>query len=288
MATLRDIKIRIGSVTSTQKITKAMKMVAAAKMKRAEARIRSARPYSDKLRGMVANLSQGLDSSSHPLLSKNKEGKAVVLLITSDRGLCGGLNSKLCKSLSHFVKRKSKDIDEVEIIPVGKKGFEFFKYEGFTLGEAIKDLKIEQMEKDLQDLVGNLIQQYEQGEISQLWISFNHYKNVITYDQKIEQILPIEAPEQDEQGEKDQAEFLLEPDKVEILSVLLPQYVENQAFTALLDNVACEHASRMTAMDSATKNAGELIDSLTLQYNRARQAAITTELIEIISGAESL
>ena len=289
MATLRDIKIRIGSVTSTQKITKAMKMVAAAKMKRAETKIRAARPYSDKLRGMVANLSQGLDPSSHPLLSKNEEGKAVVLLITSDRGLCGGLNSKLCKSLRHFVKRKSKDIEEVEIIPVGKKGFEFFKNEGITLGDAIKEMKIEEMEKELQTKIGSLIQQYEQGEISQLWICFNHYINVITLDHMIEQILPIEAPEQDAQAsDDDQAEFLLEPDKVEILSVLLPQYVENQAYTALLDNVACEHSSRMTAMDSATKNAGELIDSLTLQYNRARQAAITTELIEIISGAESL
>ena len=287
MATLQDIKLRITSVTSTQKITKAMKMVAAAKMKRAENRIKSARPYTDKLKGMVANLSAGIDPTSHPLLTKNEDSKAVVLLITSDKGLCGGLNSKLCKNLKHFVSRKSKDIEKVEIIPVGKKGFEFFRNEDVTLGEAIKELKDFEMEKSLQTLVGDLIQQYEQGEISQLWISYNHYKNVITQEQTIDQILPIEAPEADE-ASKDQAEFLLEPDKVEILTSLLPQYVENQAYTALLDNFACEHASRMMAMDSATKNAGELIDSLTLQYNRARQAAITTELIEIISGAESL
>ena len=288
MATLQDIKLRITSVTSTQKITKAMKMVAAAKMKRAENRIKAARPYTDKLKGMVANLSAGIDPTAHPLLTKNEDSKAVIVLITSDKGLCGGLNSKLCKNLSQFVSRKSKDIDSVEIVPVGKKGFEFFRNEDVTLAEAIKELKDTEMEKATQSLLGKLIKQYENGEISQLWIAYNHYKNVITQEQTIDQILPIEAPEEDATASDDQAEFLLEPDQVEILSSLLPQYVENQAYTALLDNFACEHASRMMAMDSATKNAGELIDSLTLQYNRARQAAITTELIEIISGAESL
>ncbi len=299
MATLRDIKLRIKSVKSTQKITKAMKMVSASKMKRAEDRIRQARPYSDKLREMVSNLSDGLDETSHPLLAKRKEGKAIVLVISSDRGLCGGLNSNLLKRVEAFARRKAKEIDQVEVITLGKKGFEFFKKSEFQPTDSIKGLRDAETEAALVSTMERLIDGYANGEYNQLWLAYNHFKNVISQIPTVDQVLPMQPPEakplaaaphgvEKHAEEKEQVEFLLEPSKEEILDVILPQYVENQAFTALLDNQACEHASRMTAMDSASKNAGELISSLTLKYNRARQAAITTELTEIISGAESL
>jgi len=288
MATLRDIKLRIGSVKNTQQITKAMKMVSAAKMKRAENRVRQARPYSDKLNGMVANLAKGLDESSHALLNRRQDGKAVIVLITTDRGLCGGLNTNLNKAVNRFALEQAKKVDEVEIIAIGKKGHEFFKKTDIALGRVVRDQREADTEKELLEIVQSLVKEYEAGEYNHLYLAYNHFKNVISQDITFQKVLPVQPPEKTEGEVADQVEFLLEPSKAEILNSILPQYVENQAYTALLDNFACEHASRMTAMDGATNNAGDLISSLTLQYNRARQAAITTELTEIISGAESV
>ncbi|MDT8445904.1 MAG: ATP synthase F1 subunit gamma [bacterium] len=285
MATLKDIKNRIGSVKNTQQITKAMKMVAASKMKKAEDRIRAARPYTDKLTAMVSNLAQGLEPGAHPLLTRRKGGKAVVLLVTSDKGLCGALNTNLCKRTAFAFKGMLEEVNEVELITLGRKGANFF---GKTQQEitVFKDHKEAEYEALVAEQIKGLIHRYEAGEINRLYLAFNHFKNVISQEIRLQQVLPVEAPKGAAAGS--QAEFLLEPDRQAILGEILPQYVENQAFTALLDGFACEHASRMTAMDAATTNAGELIKKLRLQYNRARQAAITTELIEIISGAESL
>ena len=214
--------------------------------------------------------------------------KAIVLVISSDRGLCGGLNSNLLKRVEAFARRKSKEIDLVEVITLGKKGFEYFKKSEFQPTDSIKGLRDRETEAALIATMERLIAGYANGEYNQLWIAYNHFKNVISQIPTVEQVLPMQPPVVEAEDEQAKPEFLLEPSKDEILEAILPQYVENQAFTALLDNQACEHASRMTAMDSASKNAGELISSLTLKYNRARQAAITTELTEIISGAESL
>ena len=286
MATLKDIKLRITSVKSTQQITKAMKMVAASKMKKAEDRIKAARPYTDKLTAMVTNLASGMEEGAHPLLTKRKGGKALVVLFTSDRGLCGGLNANLCKSLVRFNKSILEEVEHVELITLGRKGHEYFKKTEEEIAEFHKDLKEEEYIEQLTKVMPDLIRRYTEGECNRIYLAYNHFVNVISQEITFDQVLPVEAPE-DGASESD-AEFVLEPDKVAILSEILPQYVENQAFTALLDGFACEHASRMTAMDAATNNAGDLIKSLNLQYNRARQAAITTELTEIISGAESL
>ena len=289
MATLKDIKLRMGSVKNTQQITKAMKMVAASKMKRAEDKIKAARPYSDKLFTMVSNLSSGMDDNAHPLLEHREGGKAIVVLITSDKGLCGGLNNNLCKAVNKQLSQNEQQFDEIEIVSVGRKGREYFAKQPFPIIERVADLKDEEMILMTSDIMMKLIKKYEDREFDRLYVAFNQFKNVITQEIHVTQVLPVSHEAQTtEEEEALEQEFMLEPSKNEILNTILPQYVENQAYTAFLDNNACEHASRMTAMDAATKNAGEMLSALSLQYNRARQAAITTELTEIISGAESL
>lgn len=288
MATLKDIKLRMSSIQNTQQITKAMKMVSASKMKRAEDRIIAARPYSEKLRAIVSNLASGVDPSSHPLLEERKGGKAIVLLLTSDRGLCGGLNTNLCKALEKFIPDQSTKFEFVELVSFGKKGAEFFKPRELTVSETFRDLKETELANALNQRIRELIQQYNENKFNHLYLAYNRFKNVISQIVTISQVLPIVSPAPVDQGVDDDIEFSFEPSSEEILNAILPQYVENQAYTALLDNIACEHAARMTAMDSATKNAEEMLSTLQLQYNRARQAAITSELIEIISGAEAL
>ena len=293
MATLQDIKLRMGSVKNTQQITKAMKMVAASKMKRAESKIKAARPYTDKLSEMVSNLSQGMAAEAHPLLTNTKGGKAVVLLITSDRGLCGGLNANLCKYLDRFMKDLTNEEDpahaeEIELMAFGRKGLEFFGKQDVEITKEVKELKDDELAAELVKTVELLIEGYQKGEFTSLYIAYNRFKNVITQEIRTDRILPIEAPQFEEGEVANQTEYLLEPNKEGILDEMLPKYVINQAFTGLLDNQASEHASRMTAMDAASKNAGDMLKALQLKYNRARQAAITTELIEIISGAESI
>ena len=286
MATLKDIKLRMGSVKNTQQITKAMKLVAASKMKRAEDKIRAARPYTNKLTAMVSNLAQGLEKGAHPLLTQRKGGKTVILVFITDRGLCGALNTNLCKKVSRAIKGLKEEVMEVELISLGRKGNDFFRKTKEKVAAFHKDMKDSEYEAVLAKLMPDLIRRYEAEEFNRLYIGYNHFLNVISQEVVFEQVLPVVAPETTEKASS--TEFLLEPDRQSILNEILPQYVENQAFTALLDGFACEHASRMTAMDAATKNAGELLKSLKLKYNRARQAAITTELTEIISGAESL
>ena len=286
MANLKDIQIRIVSVKGTQQITKAMKMVSASKMKRAEDRVRAARPYSDKLGAMVSNLAAGLEDGAHPLLEERKGGKAVVVFISSDKGLCGGLNSNLFKAWGRFLEEKRGQFDDVEMICIGKKANEFFGSRGGNIVESFKEVKDAQQEGIVTGLINTLVKRFEEGEINHLYVAYNEFKNVITQIPHITAVLPVETPELEEGA--DEVEYLFEPSRAEILDTILPMYVVNKAFTSWLDNGACEHAARMTAMDSATNNASEMIDKLQLQYNRARQAAITTELSEIISGAESL
>ncbi len=287
MATLKDIKLRMGSIENTMQITKAMKMVAASKMRKAEENVVQARPYAEKLKSIISNLSHGLDSSSHPLLEQRDGGKAVVLLITTDRGLCGGLNVNLCKKLDKFLPDQTNNFEISELITFGKKGSEFFLNRGGNISESFRDLKEKEVAVALDKTVQDLIKQYENGEFNHLFLAFNQFKNVVSQIPTIKQVLPIEPPAEETNSDESQ-EFIFEPSGEGILNAILPQYIENQAFTALLNNFASEHAARMTAMDSATNNAKDMLSSLQIQYNRARQAAITSELIEIISGAEAI
>ncbi len=290
MASLDDLKKRISSVKSTQKITKAMKMVAAAKLRRAQESAERGRPYSQKMNNIILNLSSGIsDKENAPkLLSGTGEDKVhLCLVLTADRGLCGGFNSNIIKKAKSYFKKLSDSGKILKIITVGSKGYDQLK-------RAYKDNIIENISfKESKnanyfdaDKVGKiLIQKFEQKEFDVCTIFYNQFKNVITQIPQEQQIIPLKINEEEKSSEEN---YEFEPDEDEILGNLLPKNISTQIFKAMLENSASEQGSRMSAMDNATRNAGEMVDKLTIQYNRSRQAAITKELIEIISGAESL
>ena len=291
MATLDDLKKRIASVKSTQKITKAMKMVAAAKLRRAQENAEKGRPYSEKMNNIILNLSSGIsDKENAPkLLSGTGEDKVhLCIVLTSDRGLCGGFNTNIIKKAKTYFQKISDEGKTLKIITVGSKGYDQLK-------RVYKDDIVERISfKDSKTInyldaekVGKMIiENFEKEEFDVCMIFYNKFKNVITQIPQEQQIIPLKTSEAEENSSEDNYEF--EPDEDEILSNLLPKNISTQIFKAMLENSASEQGSRMSAMDSATRNAGEMVDKLTIEYNRSRQAAITKELIEIISGAESL
>lgn len=285
MPSLKSIKKRITSVKNTRQITKAMKMVSAAKLRRAQDNIVAARPYAIKLEEVLQRLAANEDASSHPLLEKRVSEKGLVVIISSDRGLCGGFNANLCKAAERFVKERKQQLAEMKVECVGRKGYEFLRN---RIGvDKHYDSVISNINYQTAALLAQeIIDGYLAGEYDEVHIAYNAFRSVMTQDITFQQLLPVTPPESDDDAQP--AEYIYEPNKGELLSELLPKNIEVQIFKALLDSVAAEHAARMTAMDSASKNAAEMIGKLTLQYNRARQAAITTELMEIISGAESI
>ena len=291
MASLDDLKKRISSVKSTQKITKAMKMVAAAKLRRAQESAEKGRPYSDKMNNIILNLSNSIsDKENSPkLLAGSGEDKVYLCIVmTSDRGLCGGFNTNIIKKAKSYFQKILDEEKSLKIITVGSKGYDQLK-------RIYKDNIIEKISfKDSKninyfdaDKVGKIIvDKFEKKEFDVCTIFYNQFKNVITQIPQEQQIIPLEASESEGNSSEDNYEF--EPEEDEILSNLLPKNISTQIFKAMLENSASEQGSRMSAMDNATRNAGEMVDKLTIEYNRSRQAAITKELIEIISGAESL
>ena len=291
MASLDDLKKRIVSVKSTQKITKAMKMVAAAKLKRAQDNAEKGRPYSEKMNNIILNLSNGIsDKESAPkLLSGTGDEKThLCVILTSDRGLCGGFNTNIVKKAKSYFDKIEKDGKILKIVTVGSKGNDQLKR---TYGEKIIEKISFKDSKNINffdaDKVGKMIiEKFEKKEFDVCTIFYNKFKNVITQIPQAQQIIPLKTSEPEGNSSEDNYEF--EPEEDEILSNLLPKNISTQIFKAMLENSASEQGSRMSAMDNATRNAGEMVDKLTIQYNRSRQAAITKELIEIISGAESL
>jgi len=290
MASLDDLKKRIASVKSTQKITKAMKMVAAAKLRRAQESAEKGRPYSIKMNNIILNLSGGiLDKENAPKLLSGTGNDQVHLcvIMTSDRGLCGGFNSNIIKKAKSFFSKISNEGKELKIITVGSKGNDQLKrVYGKKIIENISFKESKNPNYFDADKVGKkIIEKFEAGEFDICTIFYNQFKNVITQIPQAQQIIPLNNVE-DKNSSDESYEF--EPDEDEILSNLLPKNISTQIFRAMLENSASEQGSRMSAMDNATRNAGEMVDKLTIEYNRSRQAAITKELIEIISGAESL
>ena len=291
MATLDDLKKRIVSVKSTQKITKAMKMVAAAKLKRAQENAEKGRPYAEKMNNIILNLTNGIsDKENAPkLLSGTGEEKVYLcIVLTSDRGLCGGFNTSIIKKAKTYFKKLSNEGKTLKIITVGSKGYDqlkrvykdnIIKKISFKDSKTINYLNAEKVGKII-------IDNFEKKEFDVCTIFYNQFKNVITQIPQEQQIIPLKASETEANSSEDNYEF--EPEEDEILSNLLPKNISTQIFKAMLENSASEQGSRMSAMDNATRNAGEMVDKLTIEYNRSRQAAITKELIEIISGAESL
>ncbi len=286
MASLKSIKKRIVSVKNTRQITKAMKMVSAAKLRRAQENVVAARPYAQKMGEVLQSLAGNLEGDQHPLLEKRDAKKLLLIVVTSDRGLCGGFNSNLCKAVERYIKEKQAEFEQISIMTVGRKGYEFLKnrhqvYKNFSNILSKPNYQTAAM------LAQDVIEGYLSEEYDQVVMLFNSFRTVMTQDITFQQLLPIEPEEKatvDEAG----VEYIYEPSVGDLLTEILPKNIEVQIFKAMLESVAGEHGARMTAMDSASKNASEMIGKLTLQYNRARQAAITTELMEIISGAESI
>ena len=294
MPSLDDLKKRIKSVKSTQKITKAMKMVAAAKLRKAQENAEKGRPYSKKMQNIILNLTKSIsDPENAPklLIGTGKDQVYLCVVLTSDRGLCGGFNSNICKLAKNNFKKLLSEGKEIKIITVGSKGLDQIKreYGKYVIKKlSFKDKK--QISFNEAEIVGKeIIELFNKNEFDKCIIFYNNFKNVITQIPQAQQIIPaekIESNDKDKTEEKLSYEF--EPDEDEILEDLLPKNISTQVFKALLENAASEQGSRMTAMDNATRNAGDLVDKLTINYNRSRQASITKELIEIISGAESL
>jgi len=287
MANLKSIKKRIVSVKNTRQITKAMKMVSAAKLRRAQENVVAARPYAKKLGEVLQRLARNQEVDAHPLLEKRSPEKALVILVTSDRGLCGGFNANISKAAERFIKERKADYTEISLLTVGRKGYEFLKNRQ-TIRKNYTGVLSNLNYQTAAMLAQEVIEGYLAGDYDEVFLLYNAFRSVMSQDITLQQLLPIAPPEGGEDENEIAQEYIYEPSKGELLGELLPKYIEVAMFKAMLESVASEHGARMTAMDSASKNATEMIGKLTLVYNRARQAAITTELMEIISGAESI
>ena len=292
MPSLDDLKKRIKSVKSTQKITKAMKMVAAAKLRRAQESAENGRPFSEKMNNIILNLSNSIterENASKFLVGTGKNNVHLCVIITADRGLCGGFNSNICRLAKNYFEKILKEGKTLKIFTVGSKGDDQLKraYSSYII-EKVNFKGFKQVTYKEAEQVGNkIIKLFNESQFDVCKIFYNKFKNVMTQIPQAQQIIPIESNKNEEKKISDNF-YEFEPEENEILENLLPRNISTQIFKAFLENAASEQGSRMTAMDSATRNAGDLVDKLTITYNRSRQAVITKELIEIISGAESL
>lgn len=298
MANLRDIKRRITSVQSTQKITSAMKMVAAAKLRRAQDAIENARPYATRMRATLEEVSQGTLEEGHPLLEVHEtRGALEIVVITSDRGLAGAFNANVIKAAEGVLKTRARDFEKVGLTLLGKKAYDYFvrrRADQITMHAPIGG---DVAYAKAADVARELARRYAIGELDEVVLVFSEFVSTLNQTPVVKPLLPFTPPVPEEglaevpaegAGAEQALSYEIEPDPESLLNALVPKAVEIEVFRALLENQAGEHAARMTAMESATKNTEELIESLTLQYNRARQAAITGELVEIVTGAQAL
>ncbi len=291
MPSLLDMRRRIKSVKNTQQITKAMKMVAAAKLKRAQDRVTAARPFAQKMSAVLGGLSAKVAGEfSHPLLDERGDEKYLIVLVTADKGLAGAFNANVIKAAQAFLNEN--DAKSAEMIPVGRKGRDFFKRRDVVFADEHIGLTGtgQVNHEDALRIARSIVQRFtEDTSIDKVFLVYTEFKTVLSQKPVIEQVLPIPRIEPSGEGEETpQAEYIYEQPPAELFGKLLPKQVETQLYKSMLESVASEQGSRMTAMDSASKNAGELIDSLTLNMNRIRQAAITKEIIEVVSGAAAL
>ncbi len=288
MASLRDIRKRIQSVKSTQKITKAMKMVSAAKLRRAQDAILTARAYAEKLYDVIASLSARIETKTHPLLQVREEKKKQLLLVfTSDRGLCGAFNSNLLKQVEAYVRENiTKYPDGIEIFVVGKKGTEYLKKRRYNVTESWVGVYQKEQYETSREIGEKIIEKFISGECDEVVIVYNKFRSAISQVPTFLKLLPVDPIEIPENVPK--TEYIYEPDKQTLIDELLPRNVYTQLHRGILESIASELGARMTAMDNATNNARDMIDKLTLLFNKTRQASITKELMEIIGGAEAI
>jgi F-type H+-transporting ATPase subunit gamma len=288
MPSLKAVRLRIASVKSTQKITSAMKMVAAAKLRRSHDAIVAARPYAKTMADITSEVAARAGAEDHPLLQKRDGRRMALLVMTSDRGLCGGFNTNLCRLAQRHAEEKSKagEVDECRYEVVGRKGRDYFRRRKLNMTRDLPGATGEAAMARAKEVAAAVTEEFLNGTVDGVWLVYNQFKSVMSQRPVIEPLLPVAAAQVG--ADAGGSEFLYEPGKGQILDYILPMYVETQIHRALLESVASEFGARMTAMENATKSATEMIDRLTLQYNRARQASITKELMEIVGGAEAL
>ena len=283
MASTLDLRRRIRSVKNTQQITRAMKMVAAAKLRRAQDRMMAARPYSGAMHQMLQSVASRVDAKKHPLLQRREEKNVLLVVVTADKGLCGGFNMNAIKAAQQTLAEGNWD--SASILPVGRKGNDFFRRRDMNIRtQAVNVFQALSLDT-ARELAATIISDYREEKIDAVYVVYNEFRSMISQRVVAQRMLPIETPEPKEEVGID---YIYEPEPEAILEHLLPRYVEFQLYRVLLESSAAEHAARMTAMEAATKNAKDVIERLTLTYNRARQAAITKEIIEIVSGASAL
>ncbi|MRN54251.1 ATP synthase F1 subunit gamma [Paenibacillus monticola] len=283
---MRDIKRQIKSVQNTRQITKAMEMVAASKLRKAQEKAEAARPYSEKLKEVVTSIAGSSEGIKHPMLVSRPVKKTAYLIVTSDRGLAGGYNANILRKLTLLIAEKHKSKDEYGIFVIGRKGRDFLRRREYPIVEEVTELSDAPTFADIKSIAYSAVQQFESGVFDELYLCYNHFVNAMTQEPTVDRLLPMETV-----GKKEQhgvsAMYEYEPSPEGVLEVLLPKYAETLIYSAILNGKASELGAKMTAMGSATKNASKMIGELTLTYNRARQAAITQEITEIVAGANA-
>jgi F-type H+-transporting ATPase subunit gamma len=284
MPSLLDIRRRIRSVKNTQQLTKAMKTVSAAKLRRAQERVFSARPYAEQLKKVLGDLTARVENISHPLLEVRSEKRILFIVVTADRGLCGAFNSNIVRTASSFIREHSEQ--RISLAAAGRKGRDFFRRRGVPIRSEFVNIFSKLDYGHARDISEAATQAYSDSEVDAVYIIYNEFKSVIQQRVVVEKLLPLSRVHLQES--ETQLDYIFEQPPQEIFNRLLPRYVEVQIYRALLESAASEHGSRMASMDTASRNAGEMIEMLTLNMNRVRQAAITREIIEVVSGAGAL
>jgi len=291
MPSLQSLRRKIAAFKNTQKITKAMKMVAAAKLKRSQDRILAARPYAHKMRGVLSNLSQRVNRASHPLLQKREGKKIEVLVVTSDRGLCGGFNGNIVRKSAEFVRQCEARGLQVNVSIVGRKGRDYFRRRTWTIRQEWTGVFDKLSYEHAIDIGGDLTDNFVKGTFDELYVVYNEFKSAIQQRVIVEKLFPVDTAAEFGAAQTEGTaggSYLYEPDEADLLNALVPKHFQIQTYRILLESAAAEHGARMAAMDGATRNAGQLIKKVTLYYNKTRQAAITKELMDIVGGAEAL
>lgn len=286
MSAAKEIRTKIGSIKNTQKITKAMEMVAGSKMRKAQARMRAARPYADKMRNVVAHVAHASTESRHPYLTDREVKRIGVILVTTDRGLCGGLNGNLFRNALRQFKIWEDEGKELDLCIIGSKGFAFFNRIGGNIVGSTDHLGDAPSLDTLIGTVRIMLDAYDEARVDRVYLIFNEFINSMTQTSKIEQLIPLVPEDSDDLSHH--WDYIYESGAEDIMEQLLTRYIESLVYQGVVENIACEQAARMVAMKSASDNAGKLIDELQLVYNKARQAAITQELSEIVGGAAAV
>jgi F-type H+-transporting ATPase subunit gamma len=287
MPSLKAIRKRIASVRSTQKITRAMKLVAAAKLRRAQENILAARPYAVKLHEMISELAQRADAEDHPLLAVREPHNVMLVVLTSDRGMCGAFNTNILRTAEKYRRDNAQRHEQIQLAVVGRKGRDYLRHRKIEVKKYFPGLDVGTALDESKEISDGIIESFLDGNLDMVYLLYNEFKSAMSQRITVEQLLPI-TPLVLEESDGAAVDFVYEPSKLELLETIMPMYVRVEIYRAALESMASEFGARMTAMENATTNAADMISTLTLEYNKARQASITKELLDIVGGAEAL